>query len=177
MNRESITLPSAVQPLPPRYTGRPFPPYRFVPGRAPHPRRHPDGHLYGAPDIEVAAFDPAQWVFSEVYLYGVDLYNHAYWWESHEQWEALWKASADPQVARFLQGLVQVAAANLRRFMGSHDSGAKLAAKACERLAIDEDYFLGIDVAHFQEQITQYFAGTRPDYPLIGLRFPACDIG
>ena len=30
----------------PRYTNLPLPAYRFVPGKAPHPTRDPDGHSY-----------------------------------------------------------------------------------------------------------------------------------
>ena len=33
----------------PRYSARPFPAYRYVPGLTPHPRRDASGHSFGAP--------------------------------------------------------------------------------------------------------------------------------
>lgn len=161
-----------------RYSTLAFPAYRFVPGRYPHPRRHPDGHSYGKPDPEVASFSATTWTMSEIYLYGVDLFNFAYWWECHEQWEAIWKhTGAESYEGRFLQGMVQIAAASLRRFMGSHDSGAALARKGIIRLRdFEDDIFLGVDVAPFIADSELYFSDTGGHAPLIDLHFPACEI-
>ena len=41
-------------PPPPRRTAEPLPPYRYVPGRAPHPVRHAQGHARGVPEPAVA---------------------------------------------------------------------------------------------------------------------------
>jgi len=174
---------NALSPDPPdfrheRYSTLLFPRYRFVPGRFPHPRRAPDGHSYGTSEPEVTSFSAATWPSSEVYLYGVDLFNVAYWWECHEQWEALWKfTGTESYEGRFLQGMVQIAAASLRRFMGSHDSGAALARKGITRLRdCEEDVFLGIDVLSFSASVEGHFfaAGAKP--PLIDLRFPSCEV-
>ena len=108
-----------------------------------------------------------------MYLYGVDLYNYAYWWECHEQWEAIWKSpTTEPRAAEFLQGLVQIAAANLRRFMGSHDSGAALIQKGLSHLEGFEGVYLGIEIERFRNEVEGYFAGKRPEYPIIELILP-----
>ena len=174
---------SPIVPKPPdlnhqRYSILPFPAYRFVPGRFPHPRRHPDGHSYGHREPEVTAFSATSWTSSEIYLYGVDLFNFAYWWECHEQWEAIWKFTGpESYEGRFLQGMVQFAAANLRKFMGSHDSGAALARKGIERLSdFEDDVFLGIDVASFIQSTENHFTGESIPPPTIEIRFPACSL-
>jgi len=115
---------------------------------------------------------------SETYLYGVDLFNYAYWWECHEQWEAIWKfVGSETYEGRFLQGLVQVAAAQLRHFMGSHDSGAALAFKGLERLRDSEDdIFLGIVVSSFMNATREHFDDPNLPPPTIDLSFPSCTV-
>lgn len=56
---------------------------------------------------------PKMWRQNEDYLYGVDLYNFAYWWEAHEAWEGLWHQAEDTY-RLFLQGLIQVSAAFIK---------------------------------------------------------------
>jgi len=112
---------------------RPFPPYAFVPGVNPHPVRDPKGHAFGAPEGEVALRAPDQWQADEEYLFGVDLYHAGYFWEAHEVWEGLWKASADSTQRDFLQGLIQVAAAALKVRMNEPGGARKLRDRARER--------------------------------------------
>ena len=94
-----------------------FPPYRHIPGVTPHPIRDPLGHSYG---IEEESHDkplpPDMWRQNEAYLYGVDLYNFAYWWEAHEAWEGLWHQAEDTY-RLFLQGLIQVSASLIKYHM------------------------------------------------------------
>ena len=71
-----------------RYTTKPLPPYRYLPGLHPHPMANPHGHSHGAPDEPHPAWDPEEWRALDDWLYGVDLCNHHYYWESHEAWEA-----------------------------------------------------------------------------------------
>ena len=56
------------------------------------------------------------WRQNEDYLYGVDLYNFAYWWEAHEAWEGLW-LEAEDTYRLFLQGLIQVSASLIKYHM------------------------------------------------------------
>lgn len=110
-----------------RYTERPFPPYRFTPGRDPHPAADPRGHSYEPPGHArpVALYRPPDaWQNSDEYLYGCDLYNHGYWWEAHEAWEDLWRVVPGESVQRhFLQGLIQVSACHLKLCLAELTAG------------------------------------------------------
>jgi hypothetical protein len=66
-----------------------------------------------------AALDPRHWATSEPYRYGIDLFNHGYYWEAHEVWESLWRAHARTEpIARFLQALIALAAAGVKQRQG-----------------------------------------------------------
>ncbi len=133
----------------PRYVDLPMPPYAFVPGRTPHPRRHPDGHLYNRPEPAAAPLDPAAWSRSTEYLYGCDLYNHGYWWEAHEAWEAIWKLAPRLSPQRLLlQGLIQTGAAHLKYFLGHLDGTRRLLARALNFLRVCESPRSDIDSLH-----------------------------
>lgn len=112
--------PAAFEPLPGRYlASRSTPPYRHVPGVTPHPRTSRDGHSYGAPEPRSGPLIAGDWHGHPAYLFGVDLYNRAYWWEAHEWWEATWRASEDEEARHLLQGLIQLAAALLKWHAGN----------------------------------------------------------
>jgi uncharacterized protein len=118
--------------VPPRLLpDEPLPPYTFVPGRSPHPVSDPAGHLYGKPPERPPAPDPVHWQESRVYLRGVDLFNHGFYWEAHEAWESLWHACgrAGP-TADFLRGLIKLAAAGVKVREGIPQGVASHAARA-----------------------------------------------
>jgi len=99
---------------------RPFPPYAYQPGRTPHPTRDPDGHSYGAASHTPEPPDPDDWRACDDYLYGMDLFNHGYYWEAHEAWEGLWVACGrEGLTAIFLQALINLAAAGFKARWGS----------------------------------------------------------
>ena len=112
-----IEQPKPLDPNWPRYCPqRVFPPYRHVPGVTPHPIKDPQGHSYGLEENHGPILPPIAWREIEDYLYGVDLFNFAYWWEAHEAWEGLWHpATGDYRL--FLQGLIQVSAALIKYHM------------------------------------------------------------
>ncbi len=68
------------------------------------------------------------------FLYGIDLFNAAYWWEAHVYFERLWAETPSADERAFLQGLIQLAAALVKRREGSSAGEAKLVAKALEKL-------------------------------------------
>lgn len=155
------------EPSPPvsdcqRYSEIPFPRYRYVPGLNPHPRNHPEGHSYGMPDQRVPPWKPEEWRTLLPYLYGIDLYNYAYWWECHETLEGLWHVVGKKSVqARFIQGIIQVAAANLHRHMGNEESAANQAEKGIGNLegALEESsIYMGIDIPKFTRDVSDYFS-------------------
>ena len=122
-----LVEPTAPDPRRARYSRRPFPPYRFVAGLNPHPRRDPKGHAYGLPEVPPPSVPPDRWRENEDYLYGIDLYNFAYWWECHEALEGLWHLTGHRGTkAQFLQGIIQVAAANLKRHVGTLEGARRL---------------------------------------------------
>jgi uncharacterized protein len=164
--------PDTPDPTWPRYTRAPFPPYRFVPGRSPHPRRDPRGHGHGLPEPAASPVDPEGWAASEAYLRGVDLYNFAYWWEAHEAFEALWHGAREDPQRGFFQALVQVSASELKRFMGAPDAARSIAARALPRLRAAPDFYMGFDIRRFERDFEARAAGERPSPALILLAPP-----
>jgi len=99
----------------PRHSAQQFPPYTYVPGRAPHPVSDPAGHMHGHEPPQPPPLDPDHWQDSDTYLFGIDLFNHGYYWEAHEAWESLWHAAErQGTVADFLKGLIKLAAAGVK---------------------------------------------------------------
>jgi hypothetical protein len=94
---------------------RPLPPYAYVSGLFPHPVSDPRGHSHGlAPECPDPP-DPAHWQSCRTYLFGIDLFNHGYYWEAHEVWESLWHACGRAGLtASFLKGLIKLAAAGVK---------------------------------------------------------------
>lgn len=145
-----------------RYTSREFPPYRHIPGVTPHPRRHPQGHEFGRVESPAERFEASQWRSSHDYLYGVDLYNFAYFWEAHEAWEAAWKSTARHDLpGQFLRGLIQIAAALLKRAQGAMPGMQSLSRQglAClRRVEAVETVFCGVDLRDYLGRMERVFA-------------------
>lgn len=133
---------------------RPLPPYGYVPGRFPHPFRDPQGHSHGVVPVEGEVPEPRNWRASREFCYGVDLFNHGYYWEAHEVWEGLWKACGrSGPTADFLKGLIKLAAAGVKAREGN-PSGVRRhgqrAAELFEQVARDgvagSGVFLGLRI-------------------------------
>jgi predicted metal-dependent hydrolase len=123
---------------------QPLPPYAFVPGRSPHPVSDPAGHSYGLAH-RPEPFDPRRWQTQRGYLFGLDLFNHGYYWEAHEAWEALWHACGRRgAVADLLKGLIRLAAAGVKVREG-RPAGVASHAAAAARLFADVARALGAD--------------------------------
>jgi len=105
-----------LQNLIPRYRpDAPFPPYAFVGGYFPHPAKNPRGHSYSLKTTRPPRPDPERWQACKEYLRGIDLFNHGYYWEAHEEWESLWHACGKRGcLALFFQGLIKLAAAGVK---------------------------------------------------------------
>lgn len=125
-----------------RYTQRPFPGYSYVPGKNPHPSSSPAGHSYGQPEPEVAVFHPARWQDCETYLFGIDLFNAGYYWEAHEQFEAVWKAvGRSGDVADFLKGLIKLSAAGVKQLKSRPEGFRRHMARAMTLFELAEPQF------------------------------------
>lgn len=104
------------QPIPRLLPSTELPAYTYVPGTdAPHPIRDPRGHSYQRRSPPPRGLTPMNWAENRSYLLGLDYFNHGCYWEAHEEWERLLRASiADSPVGRFLKGLVKLAAAGVK---------------------------------------------------------------
>jgi hypothetical protein len=121
------------QPVPRLAPEEPFPPYAFVPGRFPHPESDPAGHSFGKGRGASAALDPERWQASKAYLYGLDLFNAGFFWESHVEWESLWLAAGRKgAVADFLKGLIKLAAVGVKHREGKPAGVRSHARRAAE---------------------------------------------
>jgi len=153
-----MSLSDRMSPL--RYTNRPFPSYRFVPGRSPHPVRDPDGHSYNQPPVQLASFSASAWQSCDEYLYGIDLFNHGYWWEAHEALEAVWVAAGrQTETGLFIQGLILIAVAYLKMFQGFNDVGRRMAEEGLDKMKQKQGVYLGIDVSVLRNAVKSYCSG------------------
>jgi len=162
--------------LPRLVPDQPFPPYAYRPGHNPHPTRDPDGHSYGVTPVAFVQPDPADWGACRQYLFGIDLFNHGYYWEAHEAWEGLWVACGrQGRSATFFRALINLAAAGFKARMGNArgvraNSGTALA--LFQSFAKQADHrgtrFMGLELAElidFAESISHQHpaGGTAPD--------------
>lgn len=106
----------------------PLPPYRYLPGRTPHPLRSRIGHLRTRRPEDAPADD------DEAVRYGVDLFAAGYFWEAHEAWEGAWHFARDERRV-VLQSLIQLAAGHLKRELGAPRAARQLYLAAAERLS------------------------------------------
>lgn len=167
--------------VPPRYSHQSLPPYRHVPGLTPHPVTDPRGHLYGVEESQPAGSCrnlPTQWRQCGDYLYGVDLFNRAFLWEAHEAWEWVWiTAGKTTEPARFVQGLIQVAAALLRRHLGTPQGAQNLLTKAWRRLdsvegcppVSERQAYMGISVTVWRRSVEEFLTAGGGPYPFLNL--------
>lgn len=126
------TAPNRVQRLAPEAA---LPEYTYVPGKHPHPTSDVRGHSYGV-EIDVDQFDPLGWDQCTAYLFGIDLFNFGYYWEAHEQWEAVWiHAGRRGMVSDFLKGLIKLAAAGVKAREGRQAGVRRHARRAGQLLA------------------------------------------
>lgn len=138
-----------------------------MPGETPHPDRDPEGHQYGKEESQITPLDPADWKGNNEYLYGVDLYNFAYFWEAHEAWEGLWQMTRPGSPDdKFLQGLIQVSAALLKREQGVSSGAESLSRKGLSKLALvgeNQAFYCGINLPDFIFRMEKIFATSRQD--------------
>lgn len=156
-----------------RYSQRPFPAYRYLPGQAPHPTRDPDGHSYNSGEISLDSFDSGDWQSCDEYLYAIDLLNHGYWWEAHESLEAIWFAAGqrETRTGLFIQGLLQIGIGAMKQHLGQTDAAIRLWRSGLDKISIPEEHFLGIDVPELQRIVRELIKGQREALPELGLHF------
>jgi len=114
----------------------PLPAYSYVTGRFPHPIGDPRGHSFGQAPAKATCPPSELWRDSQVFRFAVDLFNHGYYWESHEAWESLWHASGrGGTTADFFKALIKIAAAGVKAREGRPEGWRRHLRRADELLA------------------------------------------
>jgi len=114
------------------------------------------------------------WKSSTEYCFGVDLFNHGFYWEAHEAWEALWHAAGRTgMVADFMKGLIKLAAAGVKAREGNPRGVRRHATRSAELLsALGHSDYSGlrvgetIEFAHALIENHQDFAQPAPELVL-----------
>lgn len=157
-----------------RLTDVPFPAYTYVPGKSPHPVREPSGHSFGLAEPKVECFDAEDWSSCQAFLFGIDLFNAGFYWEAHEQWEAVWHAAGRRgAVADVLKGLIKLAAAGVKRLEGRPVGVQRHAARATELFLVASQHgarlcgFALSDLVKASRQLQDTAARDRTD---LGIR-------
>ncbi|MFT5234089.1 MAG: hypothetical protein ACI9UQ_002131 [Candidatus Krumholzibacteriia bacterium] len=158
---------------PTRYTERPLPVYRHVPGKTPHPTGDPAGHSYGLTEPGLPNLNQVPWHTCEHYLYGIDLFNAGYWWECHEVLEGLWHAAGhDSAAGQVLQAVIQCGAAHLQ--YTDQPRGARRLVEYAQRHAnLADGCDLGVDLAATIAATENFLAEGDLAPAQIELNFPA----
>lgn len=139
-----------INDLPQRYLPqKQLPPYAFVPGKFPHPEKE-GGHMENV-EVQVTPLSFENFQTNEGYLYGLDLFNNGYYWESHVWWEALWnEAGRKGDMADFLKGLIKLGACGVKLALGQESVSQghiDRALELLEPLKNQQKFFCGIDLA------------------------------
>ena len=87
---------------------------------------------------------------------GIQLFNDGKFWHAHEAWEEAWKATADPDLRRFYQGIIQTAAA-LVHWQRGNPRGIHLNwSKARAKLANLPAKMMGLDLLRLIEHMDRF---------------------
>jgi uncharacterized protein len=131
---ELYMVENAGTPNLPRYCAKhALPPYSYVSGVTPHPTSDPRGHSFGVHAEPAEPLEETSFRSNATYLYAIDLFNHGFYWEAHEAWEALWHAAGRRgATADFLKGLIKLAAAGVKVRQGKPVGVRKHAGRAAE---------------------------------------------
>jgi hypothetical protein len=112
-------------------------------------------------------------MYSEAYLEGIRLFNEEHFWHAHEEWEACWHASDEPD-ATFYKGIIQAAAALEHWKRGNPRGLRRNWEKSRGKLDSLPAMHLGIDLDAFKTAMeafiaTQHEAAIPPIPPRIAL--------
>ena len=118
----------------------------------------------GSPPEETPWEPSTPWQHDHRYLFGADLFDHRYYWEAHEAWEALWHfAEPDSNVHRLLQSLIQYAAAVLKHHVGHQAGAMRLFERSTERIELiletADSPYMGIALPELTSRVSIRLAG------------------
>ena len=92
---------------------------------------------------------------------GVFLFNQREYWCAHEAWEQVWKASSDPPVRKFYQGLIQLAAGYVKLQQRHYKGALANLRKGLERFRELDDAVGDVEVPILYKQIVNQSRGVR----------------
>ncbi len=134
-----------------------LPRYTHIPGSGtPHPYRDPRGHSYNRRPQNPKGLKENAWAENRSYLMALDYFNMGFYWEAHDEWERLLRATgADTLCGLFVKGLVKMGAAGIKVREESIHGVRRHAASAGEVFAdvaaeSDQDLFCGLSFTVLQ---------------------------
>lgn len=155
--------------LPKRYLPQyAFPEVPYLPGRTLHPRKREveviPKELHLQEKQEISFTHP-------LFYFGVDLFNYAYWWESHECWEILWMRLKLSE-KNLMQALIQMAACclthRLGRERGTHSLKKLVLQRLTQHILQTQHHDFGLNLESLQQQFLNHIEKSDPP-PLIVL--------
>lgn len=102
---------------------------------------------------------------------GLECYSSAEFFLAHEHWESVWLTLDEPEKS-FLQAFIQTAGAFHHFRSGNSIGTTSLLKRALQRLDLCPEYFGGIAVAPFREEIRAWVRLLESPCWLIPLPFP-----
>ncbi|MGO8994519.1 MAG: DUF309 domain-containing protein [Polyangiaceae bacterium] len=103
----------------------------------------------------------------DAFLRGARLFDRGEFFQAHEAWEEHWLVETDEGTKRFLQGLIQVAAAFHKLVVVQDaESALRLIAKGLAKLDESAQANVGVSIPAFREGLRRYevlLAGGRID--------------
>lgn len=88
--------------------------------------------------------------FATHFRAGLDHFNATEFWDAHESWETIW-LEAESEVRRFLQGLIQLAAAYHHVKRGTYAGAVRLFDASLQKLEAFPKRWCGIDRTSAEE--------------------------
>jgi len=129
-----------------------------VPGSGSQPDMEPLEQIKRIGSTQV---NPDNWRQTVDYRYGWSLFEAGFFWEAHEIWETVWLACAPNSRERlFIQALIQLANARLKRKMKRDHASARLVEESDRLLAEtiradnkETSLFMGVDLRRLRQSL------------------------
>jgi predicted metal-dependent hydrolase len=111
--------------------------------------------------------------FAHYFREGIDNFNARRFWEAHESWETLW-LEAESDLRRFLQGLIQIAAAYHHVQRGTYRGAPRLFAAGLEKLEAFPRVCCGVDWTEVEAAARRHskWLDSAPEKPLDASEYP-----
>lgn len=97
-------------------------------------------------------------IYDPLYLGGIVRFNRGEYFESHEVWEDLWRATRGP-ARLFYKGLIQAAVSLYHTRRGNPRGAEKLFSRSCRALEAYRPCYLGLNVERFLVELADCLHG------------------